>query len=811
MAKKNSTKTATKEAMQASVPKVQVFSKWTGINIADTSPGWTDAPADYGHRTAQTDLKPNFFLLQNNVDSLPNGTIETRKEAYEYLEPPEGYRFTGATHMDGPHFFAACEKPSGSSQSIWWVDVSKPTKTWKRIRTDGWVRVSPGDGSSAGSNVWRKVSPAVPDKSGFFPDEDGVYPWSTAYLPAGFKWTCIYTWVKNGDPWLICMSSDTDPWVQSTCWSCPLDYSGSMVLENARMITRPFHRESSDPDRFEQILVDYSTALQEHVVTDESNAAARISIWAAYYNKYGQTQLCHFPKTIMIDISPTEFNARHWMDVSCILPKPTEGPVNDGESIAYPWTKTDSKGDVVPDGIDGVVFYYTVNNAETPNFMCKAAFDDGEWDQESLMFTARWGGGQENASEWVNSPLEVSTDNLTLGPPCSMVRCHDGRLYFWGNRRRKYRLYIGGNSGVELSHDTAFGGGFVDIEAGTGLVVHGTAKFKTSGGNDIITILCGNENTSEVKRFNLNQDSLSFTSENSVPFFMAEEVQNTVGCNSDYGYGSFADGLYVVDRYGLGVTTMQMEYSSQMRTTFVSDAVFPVFEERLAEMFSDARMVYVNGIVYIALSNSDRQLDHVVFCYSTATKAWWTYTIGGEDDEIIHMMNIDWVGGVEGLGVVFRDKIMMMPTTGDDGGCVRYIVETPELAGSIPTQGTLHVSQLELRFDYFVGLMTVEVEGVDYYGRRVMITKSFSADEQQNDFIEWIRVDLPIENYRIRMTGDARFRLTHVIAKVYTLSSQVGQVYGFDSRSRYFDRKGGYRYIHHRVDSYNNLKEAIIP
>ena len=40
MAKKNSTKTATKEAMQAAEPRMQVFTGWQGMNIANAPDGW---------------------------------------------------------------------------------------------------------------------------------------------------------------------------------------------------------------------------------------------------------------------------------------------------------------------------------------------------------------------------------------------------------------------------------------------------------------------------------------------------------------------------------------------------------------------------------------------------------------------------------------------------------------------------------------------------------------------------------------------------------------------------------------------------
>ena len=94
MAKKNSTKTATKEALQASEPRVNVFKGWQGVNIAESPLGWNSL--DWFHHN-QTDLKPNFLVVQNNVDTTDQLTLETRRDTKIIATPPSGIKFTGVS------------------------------------------------------------------------------------------------------------------------------------------------------------------------------------------------------------------------------------------------------------------------------------------------------------------------------------------------------------------------------------------------------------------------------------------------------------------------------------------------------------------------------------------------------------------------------------------------------------------------------------------------------------------------------------------------------------------------------------------
>ena len=113
MAKRNSTKTATKEAMSASEPKVLALAGWNGVNFQNTSPD--SLPSDWfdsGERDTQTNMKPKNLMIQNNVITTSDLSLETRPTQIPVWILPEGYEFTGVAKLVGKYLYAAVVKPS---------------------------------------------------------------------------------------------------------------------------------------------------------------------------------------------------------------------------------------------------------------------------------------------------------------------------------------------------------------------------------------------------------------------------------------------------------------------------------------------------------------------------------------------------------------------------------------------------------------------------------------------------------------------------------------------------------------------------
>ena len=104
MAKKNSTKTATKEALSASEPRLQAFRGWQGINIEEAPKGWSYSSDDSGNvvyqnnPVGQTDLPANYLMVQNNVVTTTTGSLESRVDEHVLKTCPSG-SFTGTTYL----------------------------------------------------------------------------------------------------------------------------------------------------------------------------------------------------------------------------------------------------------------------------------------------------------------------------------------------------------------------------------------------------------------------------------------------------------------------------------------------------------------------------------------------------------------------------------------------------------------------------------------------------------------------------------------------------------------------------------------
>ena len=508
---------------------------------------------------------------------------------------------------------------------------------------------------------------------------------------------------------------------------------------------------------------------------------SRIQVRYVYTNVFGSTMSS--PTAVAyVNASPVEWSAVQYMQVS--------GEAPTGQYIT------------------GVDVYFTMDDSTEFAFAGHVTLEDGgPW-------TYNWLGALADTSQWTNVSLEIPTENTTKGVNARYMTHIDGRLYFWGGDL-EYRLYIGGNPGNELSVARGVGGAFVDIEPGTGTSVECVLKHKTYSASSIITILCGNPNTEQIKRFNLLETNVTVTNELTSKGYMTEEVSNVVGCNSRWGAGVFEDGLYAVNRYGLALTTHAMEYNNQLRVGWVSDQIKPIFTDRLGKRLNNARLVYVDGVVHLVLGEEESDaLDPVIFCYNIGAKAWWTYTYG-TDEKILHVMAVDSQEFEEGVGVITPTKLALIPSTGPKldtppnfGDCY---LETGELSVRLPPNESLYLAQIELDWDYFVGEVEVTVDGVDYYGRRFQTTKTISYDTMVLNLQTWIRVDMLVRTYHLKIKGPGRFRLFQILQKTYSQSSKINLVYGFDARTEvrnHYDETGLDR---HGISAYNNLREAIVP
>lgn len=803
MAKKNSSKTATEKAMSASEPRVQVFSSWQGVNFKESPLGWEPNEDPGPHKQRQNDLKPNFLHVQNNVVTTTNLTLETRPDSEVIGVAPEGWKFTGVACLYHRWLFCVVRKSIPDETTEEEGDGTFIDRVvYRDINTDDdWTEIQLSDAEHQGEEPTGYEITEI----GYFEvqfiamtmhsvDNDG----ELGYEGEIFTTDIEYTKTIKTDASGIYMTSD-DIFVGSrlvSSASIPNPTSSTVDMTKFQV------EKMGDLDGGYQWKSTYTTTLDFCFV---------------YTNIYGSTEPSDI-KTFYCNHDIVTFSTKRYVKVS------------------GPWP--DNAGTM---GVSGVDIYLSMDNKQTKAFVGHIDYrsDSGStWSYSYL-------GALIDISEWTNVQLKIPEENTTKGVNASHFANHDSRLYFWGDPQRPYRLYIGGNPGSELSVARGLGGSFIDIEPGTGIEIMGTAKWKTAAGASIVTMMCGNPNTNMIKRFNLVETNTIITNEISSKGYMYEEVSNVIGCNSRWGYGVFADGLYSISRYGLMITTMAMEYNSQMKSQQVSDVIQPIFTERLGNRLDNARLVFIDGVVYIVLgeehsTDKPTNLDQVILCYDVDMKAWYTFTHdeftkeGDPDDEartgelVLHAMSIDSQEHVEGLGIITENKVTLYPTTGmqeERAPKFDVLLETGEYGIRQPKQVSHYLCQIEFRFDYFIGTCDIIVEGIDYYGRPFTVVKKCNqrkmskkagsdpvpvSDGVMRDYVEWIRIDKMIESYRITVKGKARFRLNSINAKVYTTGNKIGLPYGYDSHVYYQNRNNTTNDDNHWIRDYNNLRRTLL-
>ena len=611
MAKKNSSKTATQEAIKASEPRLQTFTGWQGVNFRDAPLGWEwgeTAPVfeNHDYRHHQSDLKSNFLLIQNNMVTTSGLTLETRPDAEVIAKAPTGYKFTGVACLYHRWLFAACIKNDKTRQHVFYFDITKePTSSIaqdndsEEAKESKWNYVLMRDAEKGNDPklykiteigyyqeklivlVHHKSEPEVDD-----PEDPGYIKWEGEIFTADLFWHNNESRMKDD------ATSDKV-------------YRLKDAIEVGTLKSPIFVPDPTAPPVLRAIGMKSNTSSAN---VGNTIMTTRVQIYYSYVNQYGST-LTSNGAVIYTEYNPVTWSSAMYLQIKGNAP-----------------TNKD---------ITGVDLYCTLDENSDAIFIGHIDIEANQTE-----WTYNWLGAMSDISQWTNAQLIKPTENNTKGVTARHFSVHDSRLYFWGDPERPYRLWIGGNPGAELSVARGLGGAFVDIEPGSGIEIHGTEKWKTTAGANIITMLCGNPNTNRVKRFNLVETSITVTNEISSKGYMYEEVSNVVGCNSRWGHGVFADGLYTVSRYGLLLTTMAMEYNAQMRNTDVSSVIQPIFTDRLGERLNDARLVHIDGIIYIILSeeknhvslygDEPQTLDRVILCYDIDAKAWYTFTQASE-------------------------------------------------------------------------------------------------------------------------------------------------------------------------------------
>lgn len=815
-------------------PRIQDFKAFQGINI-ELSPDNTYNYSNIGvdHNTEQTDLQQTFFSVLDNAEIKSNGSIETREPLIKLPSLPKFYisltqyktYFRGPVLQVGRRIFAATipedygSQPVGISPygGLMYYDLpDDPTQenSWRECRFNGGEVVTHSF-SSSGNSINIDVYPC---------EVVGGY---TRIIPKNLstsKTVDKYVWYKNGveitDATLSHGSKGLDVYVDNIFHEYGLtitftDNTSWVVTTNLQII-------HSDATKLTFPLVDDICYADDKLVVTDSKTH---HMWTCdnimdEYPEFTEARLVTSPGTLLASrftprnmtmstsySSTTPYKVTFaYQYVTQFGPCPVSGgrtlyfskPVSEWNEtycvdIAQPWTSAPVGARLV----NAIEVFYKVDTAAEYNF----AFRTGIMlDDPTNFWSYTWCGYLQDPKSWTVANLQPNDDgnNLSRGPATKYLDFIDGRFWFWHMYDKPYRIYAGGNPGNLLSIASTTGGGFIDVDPGTGNQVMLVTKYKTQSGNNIITCLCDNPNTHREQRYNLVETTISLSNEQSQRTWQAEQVAGCVGTSSRWGAIVAEDGIYSMSRYGLALTTMTMEYNSQLRTQYVSDPIKSLFTTRSGETLKASSIECIDGILYVAFGKNPDAIGNkypdVIFCYDIAKKVWWSMHSWDIEysNSVINTFHIDYEEGCEGLGIVFQDNIFMLPTAHrsdhETDAPETYVqIKTANLGTTQPLQNWHRLTQLQFDFDYFYGNAQIVVDYFDRYGRRQQVVSNVDTTNSDGDYDTWydyshfMRIDADVRSYTIQILHTGKFRLTHFMAKIYAQTKRYNMPLGFDT------------------------------
>lgn len=744
MAKRNSTKVATQEQLSASEPRIVTFQKWAGINISEVPSGWKYNTDEFSDGI----LKNTYLTVQDNVMTTSSGSLQTRDIEKKLCTITNG-TLTGVNHLHGKWLYIGYKYNNQYGVLMFNTSYNNKTIDVSKASTDTSIYKYVNAKTSAGSN---------------------------RLFPSGYTVTDVYVYQRT---LIIMASTSSRGWMFRS--TKDIDESGTLTVTKPELVSTPTTKPT-----VEGVGLKWAasvSAWNSKYTSDKDGYSTRLSFGYAFVNDVGMTNI---------------LASNNWGQVY-VGTQPAAMSTEEYVKITVPQSVVDK---AVATGATAVYIYYKMDESLTAGYAGSAKLTSGS------NAVVKWYGGMYDTAELASVSTSPPDENTSQGVDACYVRMHDSRLYFWGGSK-KYRLSIGGNVSNELSISRGHGGAYVDIQPGSGTVVNGTAKFKTYQGANIVTIMCGHANTNMVKRFNLIEDMVTITTDNQVKSFSTEEVSNVVGCQSRNGFKVCVDGLYSIDRYGLMVTTQALESNNQLRSIPVSEAIQPVFTDIEGNDVTKTSLIHVDQKLYIHINSTDSDTHReMIFVYDTQTKAWYTYT-HNTSSKIITLFNFDNSTREEGVGYITSQEIGYIPTTGNlvavKSESNRFFIETGELSARLPPTQTTYVQQLDVRFDWIVGKVTVVLDGIDYYGRKCHIVRTLDTGTTLRKQVSIpMRIELYMECHKLRIYGTASFRLTHINEKLYTTSNKIGSVYGYMDSSTYKNHHGTSGTIHHTVAGYND-------
>ena len=703
MAKRNSTKTATKEALQSSEPRLQTFKGWAGMNIETSQRSWTPLesipktvnPAYNSHTSnlvfKQTDEKSNTALIQNNLRTLADGTLETRNqefgETYSHLANLPTYKtfgyvddvderikrkysfdnfeFTNITYLRDNWLYSVinCTVYIYNADKID-IDKEPEDNTGACIgvikKGNLLARISITN-LNINKNNWNLITTDSRINAELTADKDTGLVDKPYICEYANKLTCVYSCLSCllaagivQESLATVYGSDAPANIFATM---PSDMkkkrigNGVLYSDDYTDIKSVYCVSSCDyiDEPYEEIKPECKGDVE---AADAEDQEAWCTFWYTVNTKYGST-LFNVKKgtttpngvNVYLKIRPINFTGSNYIKVSVTFTK-------------------DRAQELVSKGATDIEFWFSEKGSEQAMVIGRVAFPDTITKDVTLTYS--FYGSMYDTDQLATMSLSQPDYNTTQGPEITKMKFIDSRMYFYGSSQRPYRLYMGGTSTMELAVSRGKGGGFIDCEPGSGAYITAVHKFKTQSGATIVTFLTGNKNTGQQKRYNLIETQITITSEIAENSWKYEEVTNVIGTNSYNGSVVCADGLYMLSRYGLHVTTQAMEYNSQLRSQKVSSAITPIFENRLSPAFDNAVLIYIDEVIYFIFGceDDDEYLDHIIFCYDINTHAIYTYSYGDKDTDILNILPIDYIGWSEGIGIVTPACIDLIPTVG---------------------------------------------------------------------------------------------------------------------------------------------------
>lgn len=213
-----------------------------------------------------------------------------------------------------------------------------------------------------------------------------------------------------------------------------------------------------------------------------------------------------------------------------------------------------------------------------------------------------------------------ASDTSSL-PKLSYVKVLNDRIYGWGDKDDKWKVWYGGTGQYILKFSSWYGGGFTRVANGTPYIPNGVAMFRTGKGDPAITVFC-RAMAGQGKRFIMAETTVT-EGDTVITVMGVQEDNGAYGTDSPDGLVMAEDDIFYPSKDSFKKTGNKVNVPNILSSKGITDGIQEDVQALNSLYMSKAVGIYYQGRIYWALPYGGATSNNVIWTLDLMRGGAW--------------------------------------------------------------------------------------------------------------------------------------------------------------------------------------------